>query len=393
MPWYYAAAAVGSYAATSMNGGGGDSPDTGSEQEIAGRNADLAQQALEWAKQQYSDAAPYRQTAIAQATKTATQQDSLAQGSTDVAKANNKAQTDTFIPLAQGIAKQAQDYASPERREQAAADAIAGVHTQADNANAAMRAKAAANGVDVTSGNYLAQERAGAVQDTAASAAAANTARNQVDTDGFNREVAAAGVGNNLASNGVAQTGSALNAGTSAVNNAQVPLLVNSNGTQQVPSGYAQAIAANQSAGSLYGQASGVDATTSGQDKSQLSSLINSGVQAYAAYKSDENVKSGTGKKMNTAAALGAIVDTPVHAGWTYDPSKGGPDDGGQQHDGPMAQDVNKTMGDAVAPGGTEIDPISMNGMLMAGIQHLAKEVDTLKRKKGGKQAAQGAKA
>ncbi|MGC3944592.1 MAG: hypothetical protein QM762_08745 [Chryseolinea sp.] len=373
-----------------MNGGGGDGPDTSLEGDIAGRNADLAKAALAWAQQQYADAAPYRQSAIAQATKTATQQDNLAQDSTDLAKSYNQLQSGTFIPLAQGIAQQAQAYASPERREQAAADAAAGVHTQMDNANAAMRAKAAANGVDVTSGNYLAQQRAAAVQEGAAAAAAANAARTQVDTDGFNKQLAAAGVGSNMASNGVATTSSALNAGTSAVNNAQIPLVVNANGTQQVQSGYQQAIGANQSAGSLYGQASGVDAQTSGQDKNEMSSLINSGLQAYAAYKSDKNVKSGTGKKMNTAAALGAIVDTPVHEGWSYDPDKGGPDDGGQQHDGPMAQDVRKNMGDDVAPGGTEIDPISMNGMLMAGIQHLAKEVDTLKRKNGGHRAEKG---
>jgi|GEM_PF-6276586 len=88
------------------------------------------------------------------------------------------------------------------------------------------------------------------------------------------------------------------------------------------------------------------------------------------------------------------ILETPVHEDWTYSPEKGGPDDGRTPHDGPMAQDVNRNMGDEVAPNGRQIDPISMNGVLMAGIQGLAQEVKGLKRAmktvKGGGMAAQG---
>ena len=64
--------------------------------------------------------------------------------------------------------------------------------------------------------------------------------------------------------------------------------------------------------------------------------------------------------------------------GWQYDPQKGGPDDGGAKHIGPMAQMAREHMGERVAPGGKEISPMDMNGKLMAGMQALTKKVKKL---------------
>jgi hypothetical protein len=84
---------------------------------------------------------------------------------------------------------------------------------------------------------------------------------------------------------------------------------------------------------------------------------------------------------MKPKAALDAINHTPVSK-WKYkEGSKA--DDGGKEHIGPMAQDVQKTMGDKAAPNGTEIDLISMNGVAMAAIQELSKKVDKLEGAKG----------
>jgi hypothetical protein len=377
---------------------GTSAPDTSGINQAAVANSQISQEALDWAKQQYADQAPARQAAIDEAMKQSQLQDSIAQQNADISKDYYDYSKETFRPLEQGIVQQAQDYASPDRREQAAGDAIAGVNTQMDNANAAMRAKAAANGVDLTSGNYLAQERAAAVQGAAAAAAAGNSARNLVDTQGFAREMDAASLGRNLSSSQATSAGVALNAGNSAVNSAQVPVQVDQSGTNQVQNGIAQALQGNASAGSLFGSAAGVDAATRGQDLNFYSSIINgskgsSGASGLSAM-SDENVKSDTGKPINTAQALGAIVATPVDTGWRYDPEKGGPDDGGARHDGPMAQDVKATMGEHVAPGGKKIDLVSMNGMLMAGIQQLAKDVSALKKSRSGtSMASKGVRA
>lgn len=357
---------------------GGNEPDNSGVNDAARSNAALSKEALDWAKQRYAEEAPARQAAIDMAMKTANQQLDIAQQNADISKDYYDYQKGTFRPLEQGVVKAAQEYDTPERRELKAGQAVAGVNTQIDNARAAMRERLASRGVDLGSGNVMAQEAAMAVQGGATAAAAANKAREDVELQGYARKMDAANLGRGLASSQATSAGVALNAGNSSVNNAQVPVAIGQQATQTVQSGIQQALGANASSGSLYGQAGQLDLAKRGQDMKFVSDAAESAAAAYGA--SDENIKDGTGKKMSPAKALGAILDTPVHEGWTYSPEKGGPDDGRQPHDGPMAQDVQRNMGGKVAPNGTVIDLISMNGVLMAGIQGLAKEVAGLKK-------------
>ena len=62
---------------------------------------------------------------------------------------------------------------------------------------------------------------------------------------------------------------------------------------------------------------------------------------------------------------------------WKY---KEGEGDGGE-HIGPYAEDVQKSMGDRVAPGGKVIDMISMMGVNLAATKALAKQVESLQSK------------
>lgn len=356
----------------------GDGPDTSGVNDAARKNADLSGEALAWAKQRYAEEAPVRQAAIDMAMKTANQQFDIAKQNADISKDYYDFQKGTFRPLEQGIVKAAQEFDTPERRELKAGQAVAGVNTQIDNARAAMRERIASRGVDLGSGNVMEQEAAMAVQGGASAAAAANKAREDVELQGYARKMDAANLGRGLASSQATSAGVALNAGNSSVNNAQVPVAIGQQATQTVQSGIQQALGANASSGSLYGQAGQLDLAKRGQDMKFVSDAAESAAAAYGA--SDENIKDGTGKKMSPAKALGAILDTPVHEAWTYSPEKGGPDDGRTPHDGPMAQDVQRNMGGKVAPNGKVIDLISMNGVLMAGIQGLAKEVAGLKK-------------
>jgi len=383
----------------------GDGPDNSGVNDAARSNAALSKEALDWAKQRYAEEAPARQAAIDMAMKTANQQFDIAQQNADISKDYYDYQKGTFRPLEQGIVKAAEEYDTTARREQKAGQAVAGVNTQVDNARTAMRERMAARGVDLGSGNMIAQESAMAVQGGAAAAAAANKAREDVELQGYARKMDAANLGRGLASSQATSAGVALNAGNSSVGNAQVPVSIGNQATQSVQSGIQQAIGGNASAGSLYNAAAGIESATRGQNMQFVQSMVNgsgsssngaggSSASGLAAFMSDEKVKDGTGKKMSPAKALGAILDTPVHEDWTYSPEKGGPDDGRIPHDGPMAQDVQKNMGDEVAPGGRAIDPISMNGVLMAGIQGLAKEVKAIKgavkQIGAGRMAAQG---
>ena len=91
------------------------------------------------------------------------------------------------------------------------------------------------------------------------------------------------------------------------------------------------------------------------------------------------NVKKGI-KPVSDEQALAAVEKTPVSQ-WTY---KDGEGDGGA-HIGPMAQHVRATMGEQAAPGGKQIDPITMNGINMAAISALSRKVDKLAKAKGAK--------
>jgi hypothetical protein len=57
---------------------------------------------------------------------------------------------------------------------------------------------------------------------------------------------------------------------------------------------------------------------------------------------------------------------------WKY---KDGIADGGR-HVGPYAEDVQRELGDEVAPGGKQIDVISMSGAQTAAIKGLAEKLD-----------------
>jgi hypothetical protein len=62
---------------------------------------------------------------------------------------------------------------------------------------------------------------------------------------------------------------------------------------------------------------------------------------------------------------------------WRYKPTSEAAD-GGQEHVGPMAQDVHAQLGHDGAPGGTNIDLVSMNGTTLAAVRALDKKVNDM---------------
>ena len=64
-----------------------------------------------------------------------------------------------------------------------------------------------------------------------------------------------------------------------------------------------------------------------------------------------------------------------------------------EQHTGPMAQDVNATMGNKAAPGGKKIDLITLNGKTMLAVQALDRKVNMLAKMLQGGQLQVGAAA
>lgn len=347
----------------------------------AKRVSQLSDELVGWVKGQYDEGADLRDAASKQAMKSAGQQSGIADQLAGMSSDLYGLQKTTFNPLLQGIVADANAYDSQANREAKARQAVAETNTQVDNAAAAMRAQAQARGVDVGSGNYLAQQRALAAQGGAAAAAAANEARNKVEAEGFTRKVAAAGLGANLTNQAQSAATSAATVGNSATTNAAMPVSLQQDAASLVTDGYSRAISGQSGAGSLQANAAGIKSAERGQDLQFLSNAMSSASNAAkAGATSDKNVKKNTGHRMNPAEAMAAIEQVPVDKDWQYDPTKGGPDDGGQPHTGPMAQDVQQAMGDDVAPDGKKIDLVSMNGILMAGLQHLNNEVKQIKK-------------
>lgn len=86
------------------------------------------------------------------------------------------------------------------------------------------------------------------------------------------------------------------------------------------------------------------------------------------------NIRQTLGSKI-----LSGIKKLKPNLQWGY---KDGRKDG-NEHVGPMAQDIKKNLGEEYAPGGTAIDIVSMNGASISAIKELALEQDKLKRSVG----------
>ena len=135
-------------------------------------------------------------------------------------------------------------------------------------------------------------------------------------------------------------------------------------------SGYGQAMGANSSAASIYGNIGSLQNQANAQETNNMLAMANIGKMAF----SDKNKKTNR-KKFSGELALSMIKKMPVES-WKY--KKGVADEG--EHIGPMAQDVQKAGGDDMAPGGEMIDLVSLNGLSLAAVQYLDGRVKRLEK-------------
>lgn len=390
------AAVGGGMVLGSMMGGGPEAPDYSGMNNAAEANAQISKEALEWYKQVYAENAPAREKAADYAYKVADQQLKSSELNDSISRDYWDYQKGTFRPLEQGIVTDAQNYDTAARREEKADQATADVGMQVALAKQSQDRDLARKGVMPGSGKMLAMSNQMALGEAAAKAGAANKAREQVELQGYARKMDAANLGRNLASSQATSAGVALNAGNSAVNNAGVPLAQSNAAVQTAGQGFNTAISGNNSAGGIYGNMAQLQMQSNSQDSgvwgalggiagqfagsSAGSTMIANGLKALPAL-SDKNTKKSV-KPVSDDQALDAVKSTPVSS-WDYKPGQG---DGGS-HVGPMAQHVQKTMGEQAAPGGKQVDLITMNGVNMAATAALARKVDKLAKKVEGDQA------
>lgn len=243
-----------------------DAPNTDGMNEAARANAEVAKEALAFYKQAYADQAPMRDKAAQTALEVSQQQLASSKLNDTISKDYWDYQKNTFRPLEEGIVADAQQYDTPERREQAAQAAAATMGTTMANTREAAAMRNASMGVNPNSGRAAALDQQTGVAEAAATADAMNGARDKVELQGYARKMDAANLGRGLASSQATSAQVALSGGTSAANTAAMPVQQAQSATAMAGQGFTTAIAGFDSAGSIYGKEASIQGQYGGSD-------------------------------------------------------------------------------------------------------------------------------
>lgn len=272
-------------------GGGGSAPAPDPQIGAAAlKNAQLGEEWLTFAKEQFA-AGNVRQDEMDDLSGKVIKQQLGTQ--TEQAKWALEDRTrykDVFQPLQDEFIETAENYDSPERQAQVAAEAKADVLKSADTQTQINQRQMASMGISPASGRFAGITRADATNTALASAGAQNVARTGLRDKAIALKADAINMGNGLPSQSAAAAGLGLNAGNSAVGNrtaADGGYFQNRNVMSQGFGGAMQGYA-NQGniLSNLYGQQ--VNAWSAQQQANAASSggigqLIGTGIGAYAA--------------------------------------------------------------------------------------------------------------
>lgn len=337
----------------------------------------LGRDQFDWFKAEYAATKPARDAAEALSNKVAGAQLEGMETATQQAKDLDTRNKTVFQPLENTIVADASNFDTAGRRTQAANEAAADVEGAFGRAQDDLGRTLARSGVAAGGGRSQSLMQDAALKKATAIAGATTGAVKNVEQQGYARRMDAAALGKGIVGNQATMQQIAQSGGAQAVSASGAAIGASQSGAGLMQTGFSGARAGINDAGTLYGQAAKVQSYAD-QNKMQGLGMLGS---AAGFLLSDEDKKKGTRKRLDGKKALKGIVKTPVDADWQYDPAAGGPDEGGQRHDGPMAQKVRKHMGNKVAPGGKVIDLASMNGQLMAGMQELAKRMTKLEKR------------
>ena len=146
-----------------------------------------------------------------------------------------------FWPLEDTLVEDAQEYDTPERREAKAMSAMADVQSQFGMAQDIQKRDLTRRGVNPNSGNYAAMGNQQSLGLASARSAAGNSARDNVELQGWARRMDAASLGRGLASAQATAAGTAISAGNSAVGAAYAPVNAANQATALTGGGLASA--------------------------------------------------------------------------------------------------------------------------------------------------------
>lgn len=345
--------------------------------------AQLGRDQFDWYKAEYERTAPQRDAAAALSAKVGEAQLQGMEFATQQARELDERNRTVFRPMEDKIVAEARAFDTDQKREELAGEAITDVNTAFGAARGQSARSQARMGVTPGSGRAMGMETALTNAQALAAAGGATKARRDARAEGYARNMDAVGLGKGIVGNQVTMQQVAQQGGAQAVSAAGAGNQISQAGAALMQAGFggAQNGLANQA--NIYGMAGRFQAQADAQQQEalkQMGQAAGYGAQAYAM--SDEGIKSGTGKKVNTKQALAEVDATQVDDGWTYDESKGAPvGSGGVKHTGPMAQEVRRRMGDKAAPGGKVVDLVTMNGKLMASMQEVSKRLKKVEQR------------
>ena len=363
---------------------GPDAPDYSGIASANEKSAQLAKEAadnqLAFSKEQYDFLKPYIQKQLQIGQDVADQQQ------TDAAKASGRADQQwsqyqtTFQPIEEKMAQEAMDYGSEADQERATGQAAADVSQQFQSQRAAAQRQLASMGVKPNSGAFMTQNRESDAAEAAARAAAMTGTRQAVKDKGVSLRAGAAAFGRNQTNTAGQQVGISTGTGSAATQSAGAGVGSTLAAGSSLNAGYGaqigaanSAVQANLGLGSLMNQSYGIQAQQAGAGMAGLGSLIGTGIGAYAMNPKAFSSKGfkEDGEPVSSEEAVDAFKRIPVES-WKY---KDGIADGGR-HVGPYAEDVQRELGDEVAPGGKVIDLVSMSGAQTAAIKGLADKLE-----------------
>lgn len=289
------------------------------------------------------------------------------------ARADRQRYENEFVPLEREYVKEASEYGSEQRQQEAATEARADVQAAAAAARLTAEREAMSLGINPASGRFAGIQKAGEVSTALASAGAANTARKQQRDTGLALKADAVNLGRGLPALSAQGTAMGLDAGSTALGLRQGTNAQYLASTNIMNSGFSGQMGGYQGMGStlngLYNtQVAAWDAEN--RNRAAAAQGIGGAIGGIAGLIfSDEDAKTDK-EPIAEGEALEALKEMPVET-WRYQPGLG--DD--RPHVGTYAQDFQKATGKG---DGKTIPAQDAIGVTMAAVQDLDKKVERI---------------
>jgi len=342
-------------------------PDTSGMNQAAVDTAQLGQQSLQWFENYVAQTQPQRDATSALDNQVAQAQLSgMQQAQQQAADLANRNKT-VFQPLEDQLVSQAQAYDTPERRQAAADAARADVAQEAAAQTAAQNRALGRAGIAPGSSKAMAMGNDMAIMTSLGEQSAAARARQQVEATGHAMEMDAAGLGKGILGSQATMLQTAQSGGQATTGASGAGLAAATSAAPLMQTGFGQGMQGSQIAGNLYGQAGQLSAMENNNLFGGIGGLAS---MAGMFMQTSSRAAKTDIRDVSDEKALEAVNDLPVKA-WKYRP---GVEDGGD-HVGPIAEDVQRVMGDQVAPGGKMVDLGLMQQMNRKAIQRLTTQL------------------